>query len=61
MPEPELIEYVLTPDELAMIDNCNAIAAAAQAEAQAILRTISRIRGLEGSWHYDNGKMTKKG
>ena len=54
-------EYVLNPDEQAVIGNIGAEIQALQQEASAYLKRIARVRNLEGNWSYDAStfKFTK--
>lgn len=57
----ELDEYVLAPDEKAMLDSISSQVRDLQADAQAVLRCITRIKGLQGNWTLadDNSKLTR--
>ncbi len=52
-------EYLLTPDELGMIEPIIETVDTLQKEAQVILRAITRLRGLQGDWHLVNKKLVK--
>ena len=52
-------EYTLTTDEQAMIQPIIESVENLQRDAQAILRAITRMRGLEGSWNLNGTKLVK--
>jgi hypothetical protein len=54
-------EYTLTADEQAMIQPIIETVDNLQRDAQAILRAITRLRGLEGNWNLNGNKLIKVG
>ena len=52
-------EYTLTQDEQAMISPLIEAVENYQRDAQAILRAITRMRGLEGQWNLNGNKLIK--
>ena len=52
-------EYTLTADEQAMIQPIIESVENLQRDAQAILRAITRMRGLDGSWNLNGTKLIK--
>jgi len=60
MPMPE-DEYEPTADERALIDTVCKPMAALQADLLAILRTIIRLRKLNGNWTWNGKKIVRQG
>lgn len=52
-------EYTLTPDELGMVKPIIETVENLQRDAQAILRAVTRHRGLEGNWNLVGDKLVK--
>jgi hypothetical protein len=57
----QITEYTLTADEQAMINPLIETVENLQRDAQAILRAITRLRGLEGQWNLNGNKLIKMG
>lgn len=57
--ETPVSEYVLSADEKALIDGINAQARELQSDMNAILRAITKARGLQGAWQFDGEKFTR--
>lgn len=52
-------EYELTKDEQGMIQPLIETVEQLQKDAQAVLRAITRLRGLEGQWNLVGTKLVK--
>jgi hypothetical protein len=52
-------QYTLTADELGLVKPIIETVDTLQKEAQAILRAITRLRGLEGNWNLVGNKLVK--
>jgi hypothetical protein len=57
----QITEYTLTADEQAMINPLIETVENLQRDAQALLRAITRLRGLEGQWSLNGNKLIKNG
>jgi len=57
--EQQAEEYTLTADEQALVTPLIETVENLQRDAQAILRAITRMRGLEGNWNLNGNKLIK--
>jgi hypothetical protein len=55
----QINEYVLTDDERGMLQPLMDAEKQIQNEAQVLLRSIIRLRKLEGDWRFQDGKLIK--
>lgn len=57
--EQQAEEYTLTADEQALVTPLIETVENLQRDAQAILRAITRMRGLEGNWNLNGNRLIK--